>query len=77
MAETILTGSGFSGNLIKNKIVWDDGFILAPSTPGIGIEFDEALARDNKYFENKLHLEMQDEPCDYKNGNNFSGGSSD
>ena len=77
MAETILTGGGFSGNLIKNKIVWDDGFILAPSTPGIGIEFDEALARDNKYFENKLHLEMQDEPCDYKNGNNFSGGSSD
>ena len=77
MAETILTGGGFSGDLIKNKIIWDDGFIVAPKSPGIGIEFDEELARDNKYNENRLHLEMQDEPCDYKDGNSFSGGSSD
>ena len=77
MAETILTGGGFSGDLIKNKIIWDDGFIVAPTSPGIGIEFDEDLAKNNKYNENRLHLEMQDEPCDYKDGNSFSGGSSD
>jgi L-alanine-DL-glutamate epimerase-like enolase superfamily enzyme len=77
MAETILTGGGFSGNLIKNKIIWDDGFIVAPTSPGIGIEFDEELARNNKYNENRLHLEMQDEPCDYKNSNTFAGGASD
>ncbi|MDB4085189.1 mandelate racemase/muconate lactonizing enzyme family protein [Amylibacter sp.] len=77
MAETILTGGGFSGDLIKNKIIWDDGFIVAPISPGIGIEFDEELARNNKYNENRLHLEMRDEPCDYKDGNSFSGGSSD
>tara|TARA_B110000003_G_scaffold156390_1_gene156896 strand:- start:758 stop:1987 length:1230 start_codon:yes stop_codon:yes gene_type:complete len=77
MAETILTGGGFSGDLIKNKIKWDDGFIVAPTSPGIGIEFDEELARNNKYNENRLHLEMQDEPCDYKNSNTFAGGASD
>ena len=77
MAETILTGGGFSGNLIKNKIILDDGFIVAPTSPGIGIEFDEELARNNKYNENRLHLEMQDEPCDYKNSNTFAGGASD
>ena len=77
MAETILTGGGFSGDIIKNKIIWDDGFIVAPTSPGIGIEFDEDLAKNNKYNENRLHLEMQDEPCDYKDGNSFSGGSSD
>ena len=77
MAETILTGGGFSGNLIKNKIIWDDGFIVAPTSPGIGIEFDEELARNNKYNENRLHLEMQDESCDYKNSNTFAGGASD
>jgi hypothetical protein len=77
MAETILTGGGFSGDLIKNKIIWDDGFIVAPTSPGIGIEFDEKLAQDNKYIENRLHLEMQDKPCDYKNRNSFSGGTSD
>ena len=77
MAETILTGGGFSGDLIKNKIIWDDGFIVALTSPGIGIEFDEELARNNKYNENRLHLEMQDEPCDYKNSNTFAGGASD
>ena len=69
MAETILTGGGLSGDLIKNKIKWDDGFIVAPTSPGIGIEFDEYLAKNNKYYENRLHLEMQDEPCDYKDNN--------
>ena len=77
MAETILTGGGFAGNLINNSIVWEDGFILAPSEPGLGIEFNEELARSNPYKENRLHLQMQDEPCDYKNGNSFTGGSSD
>ena len=77
MVETILTGSGFSGDLIKNKIQWDDGYIIAPTSAGLGIEFDEDIARNNKYIENRLHLEMQDAPCDYKNGNAFSGGASD
>ena len=77
MAETILTGCGFAGDLINNSIVWEDGFILAPSEPGLGIEFNEELARSNPYKENRLHLEMQDESCDYKNGNSFIGGSSD
>ena len=67
----------FQETLIKNKIIWDDGFIVAPTSPGIGIEFDEELARNNKYNENRLHLEMQDEPCDYKNSNTFAGGASD
>ena len=61
MAETILTGCGFAGDLINNSIVWEDGFILAPSEPGLGIEFNEELARSNPYKENRLHLEMQDE----------------
>ncbi|MDB9918535.1 mandelate racemase/muconate lactonizing enzyme family protein [Amylibacter sp.] len=77
MVETILTGSGFSGDLIKNKIQWDDGYIIAPTSAGLGIEFDENIARSNKYVENKLHLEMQNAPCDYKNGNAFSGGAVD
>jgi L-alanine-DL-glutamate epimerase-like enolase superfamily enzyme len=77
MAETILTGCGFAGDLINNSIVWEDGFILAPSEPGLGIEFNEEFARSNPYKENRLHLEMQDESCDYKNGNSFIGGSSD
>lgn len=77
MVETIGTGGGFAGDLIKHTIHWEDGFIHAPVTPGLGIEFDENLARANPYASNGLHLEMRDAPCDYKGGNAFQGGAAD
>jgi L-alanine-DL-glutamate epimerase-like enolase superfamily enzyme len=78
MVETIGTGmKGFAKDLIKGTIRWEDGFILAPTGAGLGIAFDEELARANPYNGNGLHLEMQDAPCDYKHGNAFQGGSQD
>ncbi len=71
MAETIQTGGAFHLKLIKNSITWEDGFIRPPTAPGLGIEFDEALARAHPYSGDKLHLEMQEDPCDYTNGINF------
>ena len=65
IAETILTGGEFHLKLIKNSIQWENGFILSPNAPGLGIEFDEQLANDNKYSGDKLHLEMQEAPCNY------------
>ena len=76
IAETILTGGEFHLALIKNSIIWEDGFILPPTAPGLGIEFDEDLARAHPYTGDKLHLEMQQEPCDYANENKFEGGAS-
>ena len=66
IAETILTGGEFHLKLIKNSIKWENGFILSPQAPGLGIEFDEQLANDNKYNGDKLHLEMQEEPSNYQ-----------
>jgi L-alanine-DL-glutamate epimerase-like enolase superfamily enzyme len=77
MAETILTGGGFAGDLINHSINWEDGFIHAPTAPGLGIEFNEAIAKQNPYQGNRLHLEMQESPCDYKGKNAFGGGSVD
>lgn len=75
MAETIQTGGEFHLALIKNKIKWEDGFIIVPTEPGLGIEFDEELAKQHPYTGTGLHLEMQEDPCDYKNGNSFAGGA--
>ena len=75
IAETIQTGGAFHLALIKNSITWEDGFILPPMAPGLGIEFDEDLARAHPYDGTGLHLEMQEAPCDYVNGNNFEGGA--
>ncbi|MCA0871811.1 mandelate racemase/muconate lactonizing enzyme family protein [Seohaeicola saemankumensis] len=73
MAETIETP--FHAALINNMIRVEDGFITPPETPGLGIEVNEALARAHPYIGDGLHLQMQEAPCDYVNGNSFQGGA--
>lgn len=73
MAETIETP--FHAALINHSISVEDGFIAAPQAPGLGIEVNEALARAHPYNGDGLHLQMQDAPCDYVNGNRFEGGA--
>ncbi|MEP5728374.1 MAG: mandelate racemase/muconate lactonizing enzyme family protein [Sulfitobacter sp.] len=73
MAETIETP--FHDQLIKSSIRVENGFISAPTAPGLGIDVDEALARAHPYSAKGLHLEMQEQPCDYINGNAFEGGA--
>ncbi|MBV6635303.1 MAG: mandelate racemase/muconate lactonizing enzyme family protein, partial [Mameliella sp.] len=65
----------FHAALIKNTISLDNGFIPAPTAPGLGIEVDEDLARAHPYTGGDLHLQMQDAPCDYALGNAFQGGA--
>ena len=75
LVETIGTGSGFQGQLIGHQIRWQDGFIEVPTAPGLGIAFDEDLARANPYRGERLHLEAQDAPCNYREANRFTGGA--
>ncbi|WP_121630237.1 mandelate racemase/muconate lactonizing enzyme family protein [Tropicibacter alexandrii] len=73
IAETIETP--FHDALIKGTIRIEDGFIPAPQAPGLGIDVDEDLARAHPFTGEGLHLQMQDAPCDYANGNVFGGGA--
>ena len=73
MAETI--ESPYHAALIKGGITVEDGFVTPPESPGLGIEVDEALAREHPYLGTGLHLEMRDAPCDYVEGNSFAGGA--
>lgn len=75
MVETIETGGAFHRRLIGDTMAWDDGFIVPPEAPGLGIDFDEALARAHPFTGDNLHLEMQEAPCDYAHGNAFQGGA--
>jgi L-alanine-DL-glutamate epimerase-like enolase superfamily enzyme len=75
IAETIETGGAFHLALIRHAIRWEDGYILPPEAPGLGIEIDEALARAHPYTGDRLHLEMQEAPCDHRRGNRFQGGA--
>ena len=49
MAETIQKGGDFHLALIKHTLKWEDGYILPPEAPGLGIDFDEDLARAHAY----------------------------
>lgn len=73
MCETIETP--FHADLIGNAITVEGGYIRAPDAPGLGITLNEDLARAHPYTDTGLHLEMQEAPCDYQNGNSFAGGA--
>ena len=73
LVETIETD--FHADVIGAAIKVENGFIAAPEGPGLGIDFDEDLARANSSTRSGLHLEMQDAPCDWQHGNAFAGGS--
>jgi L-alanine-DL-glutamate epimerase-like enolase superfamily enzyme len=73
MIETIETP--FHDGLIKGTIRVENGYVVPPETPGLGIEVDEDLARAHPFTGTGLHLQMQDAPCDYQNENHFEGGA--
>ena len=73
IAESIETA--FHDGLINGKIKVEDGYIEVSQEAGLGIEVNETLAEEHPYHGTDLHLMMQDDPCDYSNGNSFSGGA--
>jgi len=73
IAESIETA--FHDRLINGKIKVEDGYIEVSQEAGLGIEVNETLAEEHPYGGTDLHLMMQDDPCDYSNGNSFSGGA--
>jgi len=75
LLETIGTGGEFHLPLIKHSITWDEGFVIAPTAPGLGISFDEVLARAHPWTGGGLHLEMQEDACNYAAPNAFTGGA--
>jgi L-alanine-DL-glutamate epimerase-like enolase superfamily enzyme len=72
--ETIGTGEGFHGELVNGGPRWEDGWVLPPDGPGLGVEIDEAVARAHPWTGDRLHLEMSEEPPDPRGGRPFAGG---
>ncbi len=60
--EGIKTWGGFHAEILKRPIVWEDGYVIPPSGPGLGVELDEEVAARHPYTGDALHLEMLDRP---------------
>lgn len=73
MAETIETD--FHRALIRGTLTVEGGYIPVPTAPGLGIDFDEDLARAHPFAGDGLHLQMQEAPVSYHEQNVFEGGA--
>jgi galactonate dehydratase len=62
--EGIQQWGGFHAKILKSPIRWEEGYVIPPSAPGLGVELDEAVALAHPYVgaEGLLHLEMIDRP---------------
>jgi len=60
--ESIQTWDGFSAKILKRPIEWQDGFVIPPTGPGLGVELNEEVALAHPYTDTELHLDMLSEP---------------
>jgi len=75
MVEAIETP--FHEALVTGRPRVENGFVAAPTAPGLGITLNDTVARANAYAGDRLHLEMQEAPCDWHNENVWAGGGVD
>lgn len=60
--ESIQTWGGFHAEILKSPVKWEDGYVIPPTEPGLGVELDEDVAAQHPYTGQALHLEMLNQP---------------
>lgn len=65
--ESILDWSGFHAEILEEKIAWQDGYIIPPTGPGLGIALNmDVVKAHSPYTQPPLHLSMAAAPYDVK-----------
>ena len=54
--ESIRDWTGFHADILKTPIRWEDGHVIPPTAPGLGVELNEDVARAHPYVGDELHL---------------------
>ena len=60
--ESIHTWGGFHAEILIEPMQWEDGYIIPPTAPGIGVTLNEEVAARHPYTGSSLHLEMLNKP---------------
>lgn len=50
-------------DFLTTPITWDDGYIIPPTAPGLGVELNDAAIAATPYEGKELHLTLETEPC--------------
>ena len=82
VVEMIGRMDGFHAELLDHPIRMEGGHVVPSERPGLGHEVNETVARAHPWpaqgpgpdGDERLHLEMQDEPVDYGGETRFAGG---
>ncbi len=59
--ESIEAMDGFAADVLKRPLVVEDGFVVPPSEPGLGVELDDEVTARHPYTGDRLHLEVSDD----------------
>jgi galactonate dehydratase len=63
--ESMLDWSGFYADILEEPIRWERGFIVPPTTPGLGVALNMDVVRAHSpYRGERLHLLMDPKPYD-------------
>lgn len=60
--ESIQDWSGFHADILVKPIQWEDGYVIPPTEPGLGVELNETVALAHPYEGEELHLEPGQNP---------------
>ncbi len=60
--ESIESWGGFHSEILKTPIHFEEGHVIPPTAPGLGVELNEEVALANPYTGTLLHLEMTQHP---------------
>jgi galactonate dehydratase len=62
--EGIERWGGFHAEVLHQPIRWEDGYVIPPTEPGLGVELNEAVLARHPYRGDMLHLDMAASPSD-------------
>ena len=61
--ESIERWDGFHAAILKKPIRWEEGYIIPPTDPGLGVELNEEYIAKFPYTDTALHLDMTGKPA--------------
>jgi len=62
--ECIRDWGGFHAELLETPLVMEEGYVIAPTSPGLGVVLDEKVAMAHPYKGDETHLSMAQTPID-------------
>ncbi len=60
--ESIETWGGFHSSILNKPIRWEEGYVIPPDDPGLGVELNEEVALAHPYEGSDLHLVPASDP---------------